>query len=345
MGRKNLLSGLMDDLQTEAPSPTASPPPVEQGRGQFALGARGGAVGAMSRSLEKLSAESEAVKALAERFANGEAVIEIDPSLIDASIVPDRMPGTDADHAALVRSIAENGQLVPVLLRPHPAQPSRFQTAYGHRRIRAVVELGRSVRAVVRKMTDEELVVAQGKENGERLDLSFIERAKYAVALEERGFKREVIGTALSVDKTELSRLISVGRAIPRGLVDAIGPAPKTGRRRWMDLEALLQGRDQVMEDLAVLFGDKVFLSRDSDGRFAAVCAKLAPAKSKAQPVLWTAGDGKKVASIDRRAERTIVAVNEKIAPGFGEYVVSRLAGLYSDFLEGQGREDAPPES
>jgi ParB family chromosome partitioning protein len=329
MGRKNLLSGLMDDLRPEPGEPS----PVEQGRAQPVFGTRG-AVGAMSRSLERLSAESDAAKALAERFANGEAVIEIEPSLIDVSIVPDRMPGTDADHAALVRSIAENGQLVPVLLRPHPEQPSRYQTAYGHRRIRALAELGRSVRAIVRKMTDEELVVAQGKENGERLDLSFIERAIYALALEDRGFKRETVGTALSVDKTELSRLISVARAIPRNLIDAIGPAPKTGRRRWMELEVLLQGRDQTTE-LAALLADKSFLSSDSDARFAAVCAALAPAKDKVQqPVIWTASDGKKVASIDRKSERMTVALNEKIAPGFGEYLVRRLADLYADFLK-----------
>lgn len=334
MGRKNLLSGLLDSHQPEPGAVRLA----EEGRALPTFGARG-AVGAMSRSLERLSAESDAAKALAERFANGEAVTEIEPSLIDSSIVPDRMPGTDADHAALVRSISENGQLVPVLLRPHPDQPSRYQTAYGHRRIRALAELGRPVRAIVRKMTDEELVIAQGKENGERLDLSFIERAKYAVALEDRGFKRETIGAALSVDKTELSRLISVGRAVPPSLIQAIGPAPKTGRRRWMELEVHLQERDRT-KDLDAFLADKTFLSLDSDARFAAVCAALAPAKNKIQPVIWTAGDGKKVASIDRRTERTTVAMDEKVAPGFGDYVVARLAELYSDFQKGQGTDE-----
>lgn len=330
MGRKNLLSDLLSDAKPAAPNA----PPTEEGRAPHpTLGGRG-VVGAMSRSLERLTAESEAARALADRFANGETVLEIDPSLIDASIVPDRMPGTDEEHEALVESISANGQLVPVLLRPHPSQPTRYQTAYGHRRVRALKALGRPVRAVIRKMTDEELVVAQGKENGERKDLSFIERAIYAVTLEDREFKRDTIGSALSVDKTELSRLISVGRAIPRALIEAIGPAPKTGRRRWMELEALLQGKDAI-GDLAPLISSQAFRNKDSDARFLAVCAALAPRPQRAEPESWTSADGKAVASIDRKTEKTTLAVNEKVAPGFGEFVVGRLGELYVEYLKG----------
>lgn len=337
MARKNLLAGLMDDPLPKAPvetRPVEAKPPIN-------FGMRG-AVGAMSRSLEKLSAQNDAAKALADRFANGEAVVEIDPAAIDASFVPDRMPGSEEDHAALVKSISDTGQLVPVLLRPHPTDAARFQTAYGHRRIRALSELQKPVRAIVRKMTDEELVIAQGKENGERRDLSFIERANYAVALEGRDFKRDVIGSALSIDKTELSRLISVGRSIPRALIDAIGPAPKTGRRRWMDLEELLKNRSGFAAEIDDLTASARFAKADSDARFALVCGALAPDREAKTPAktpaaAWTSEDGKKVASIDRRAgERTTLAVNEKLAPGFGDFVVDRLAQLYADYLKGR---------
>lgn len=335
MARKNLLAGLLDD---PAPKALESVSQEEAKPAAPSFGMRG-AVGAMSRSLEKLSAQSDAAKALADRFANGEAVVEIDPSAIDASFVPDRMPGSDEDHIALVKSIADTGQLVPVLLRPNPQDPSRFQTAYGHRRIRALNELRKPVRAVVRKMTDEELVIAQGKENGERRDLSFIERANYAVALEGRDFKREVIGAALSVDKTELSRLISVGRSIPKRLIDVIGPAPKTGRRRWMELEELLKTRADSEAVAAGLIADERFLKADSDARFLLACAALAPGKpSRVPAAAWTSEDGKKVALIERRAgERVTLAVNEKLAPGFGDFVVDRLASLYADYLKQRG--------
>ena len=70
---------------------------------------------------------------------------------------------------------------------------------------------------VVRQMSDAELVVAQGQENSARRDLSFIERALYAAKLEEAGFDRETIMAALNVDKTGLSRLISVAVKDPAG--------------------------------------------------------------------------------------------------------------------------------
>lgn len=326
MGRKELLTNIPD-------APTESNP-AEQRRGQATLGLAGrGVVGAMGRSLEQLSAQSEANKALAEKFANGEAVLEVDVSLVDASIVPDRMPGTDAEHDKLVQSISENGQLVPVLLRPHPSQPGRYQTAYGHRRVRALTVLGKPVRAVVRRMTDEELIVAQGKENGERKDLSFIERAIYATTLEDRGFKRETIMSALSVDKGELSRLISVARTIPKPLIDAIGPAPRTGRGRWMELEvAFKAGRPD--QDLSDLVESAAFRAKGSDARFLAVKAAVSLRPTKPEIATWSGPNGEAVATIDRKAERTTLAVNEKAAPGFGSFVVDRLGYLYDEFLK-----------
>ena len=107
----------------------------------------------------------------------------------------------------------EAGQQVPILVRPHPDKPGRYQSGLGHRRLRAADALRRQVRAMVRRLTDAELVVAQGKENGERRDLSFIERASFAAHLEERGFERSTIMTALGVDKADLSRLIALARS------------------------------------------------------------------------------------------------------------------------------------
>jgi ParB family chromosome partitioning protein len=335
MGRKNLLADLLDDKLTAVNDPSPGEPSDNRRPSQPTLGSRG-AVGAMSRSLEMLSAERDAAKALTEQLTTGQTVVEIDPGLIDASIVPDRMTSVDEKHSALVESIRANGQLVPILLRPHPTSPGRFQTAYGHRRVRALAELGCPARAVVRDLSDEDLVVAQGKENGEREDLSFIERATYATALEDRGFKREIIMTALSVDKTELSRLISVTRALPRSLLDAIGPAPKTGRRRWMDLAERMVGRHD-QKALADSVASDRFVRASSDERFAIAFAALAPRKPKApRPATWADDDGKKIVKIERREDRVTLALDEKAAPAFGDYLISRLPELYRSFREGR---------
>ncbi|MET4312536.1 plasmid partitioning protein RepB [Bradyrhizobium sp. RT4b] len=338
MGRKNLLADLLDDKLTTVNEPGAADPGQDRRPHQPTLGSRG-AVGAVSRSLEMLSAERDAAIALTEQLTTGQTVVEIDPALIDGSIVPDRMTSVDEKHSALVESIRANGQLVPILLRPHPTSPGRFQIAYGHRRVRALAELGDRARAVVRDLSDEDLVVAQGKENGEREDLSFIERATYAAALEDRGFKREIIMAALSVDKTELSRLISVTRALPRSLIDAIGPAQKTGRRRWMELVERIVGRHD-QKALADTLASEGFVRASSDERFAIAFGALAPRKPKAPaPTSWSNDDGKKIVKIERREDRVTLALDERAAPAFGDFVISRLPELYRAFQEGRSDE------
>jgi ParB family transcriptional regulator, chromosome partitioning protein len=329
MGRKNLLAGLIEGTNSEQPA-TSSPAVAEKGA-MPTLGSRG-AVGAMSRSLEQLSAERDAAKVLSDRLANGEAVLEIDPNLIDDSIVPDRMKGSDTSFAAFTESIREKGQLVPALLRPHPTQPDRYQIAYGHRRVRALRALGRAVRAVVQNLSDDDLVIAQGKENGEREDLSFIERARYATLLEDRNFKRDTIMAALSVDKTELSRLISVYRAIPANLTDAIGPAPKVGRRRWMELVDRLAEKKLIGKLEGVLSSDP-FLAASTDDRFSMVLSAVTVRPAKAiKATTWTADDGKKIAKVERARDRFILALDERAAPAFGDFVLEKLPELYDAF-------------
>ena len=120
---------------------------------------------------------------LEEQLRSGHAVVDLDPSTVDASFVPDRMAYSEEAHRELVQAIKAEGQIVPILVRPHTQEQGRFQVAYGHRRLRAVTELGIKVRAVVRELTDEQLVVAQGQENNARTNLSFIEKARFALQL------------------------------------------------------------------------------------------------------------------------------------------------------------------
>jgi ParB family transcriptional regulator, chromosome partitioning protein len=336
MARKNLLADLIEEKLTTVNSGQEPNPTRQEKSTPPTLGNRG-AVGAMSRSLEAITAEREAAKELAHQMAAGQAIVEIDVALLDPSFVPDRMEGNDDQHAALVESIRTSGQLLPILVRPHPKEQGRFQIAYGHRRVRALKELGGPARAVVRDLSDDDLVVAQGKENSERKDLSFIERATYGAALEDRNFKRETIMASLSVDKTELSRLISVARAIPKSLVTVIGPAPKTGRRRWMELVDLLAANGSQNRIAEVLNGE-AFKQADSDTRFAMVARRLMPerlaAGQAAQTIALSADDKSRIARVERKGGRLIFSLDEKTVPQFGDFLVDKLSELYREFRE-----------
>lgn len=265
----------------------------------------------------------------------GTSIVSLDVALIDGSFIADRVPDpTDPSIAALVESIRESGQQVPILVRPHPETPGRFQMAYGHRRARAAAALSQPVRAVVRPLSDAELVVAQGKENLERRDLSYIERAYFAERLEAHGFPRETISAAMGIGKGDLSTLISVARAVPEAIVAAIGPAPAAGRPRWMALAERIKASPVEAEAAIAKPG---FAALPTDARFSAVLnafSSKAVRVPKAQ--VWKDGEGRKVARIECDAERFSLAIDRTIEPEFGEYLLTRLPELLAAFKAGK---------
>ncbi len=249
--------------------------------------ASSGAVKAMGLTLGAITREAEEARHLRQALSDGERVLTLDPAVVDQSFVSDRMGDgaeDDADFLALVESIRTGGQQSPILVRPHPSATGRYETAYGHRRLKAATRLGIKVKAIVRPLSDDELVLAQGKENAERRNLSFIERALFAATLVARGFDRKVVGEALSVDKTELSRLLQVADAVPERLARLIGPAPKAGRNRWMALTELLTSEGARVRALDEATSERCRAAGDSDTRFALVLTRL-QSRVKPEPV------------------------------------------------------------
>jgi ParB family chromosome partitioning protein len=291
------------------------------------------AVRTMGLDLRALSEEADRARKLKEQIESGAAIVELDPDSIDQSVVSDRLVEKhDPTFDLLVESIRVNGQLVPVLVRPAPHKPDAYQLAYGHRRIRAMKSLGGRVRAIVREMTDAEMVVAQGKENSERRDLSFIERALFAQNLEDKGFPRSVAMAALSVDKTELARLFSVARAIPLATIQAIGPASKAGRPRWIVLAGWLS-KPENQRKIDSLLGTQEFKALESDRRFERVCSVLGSTDKRSEPPdYWTDARGRRIVRVERGLGRTRLTFDEKLEPEFGAYVRDNLGRLLQEF-------------
>lgn len=331
MARKNLLAGLTGALLPAGNSPATSPlentpkPPPTSHLGM--MGARG-AIGAVTRSIEQLKAHS---------------VLEIEPHLIEASFVADRLETSTEHHRMLVDSIRDHGQQVPVLVRPHPEKEGRYQIAYGRRRLLAVTELGRSVRAIVKPLTDEQLVVAQGQENSARKDLTFIERALFAARLEQAGYSRETIMASLTVDKTGLSRLISSAVKIPPDLIEMIGSAPSIGRDRWTEFSTRLE-RPGALALARAAAGEEGFASLASDEKFNRVFSAVAPKPKKgktARLMLLKSEDGVKLGNFREDDRALLLSIDKKAAGDFASYLVAALPELYASFKRG----DAPQPS
>lgn len=298
---------------------------------------RTGAVAAMGASLQQWQAAQKNSEDLAAQVAAAKSVIEIEPSAIDPAPVRDRLTiEHDPSLDALVTSIRESGQQVPVLVRPHPALPGRFQTAYGHRRIEAARRLGIRVRAVVAALDDDALVTAQGKENSERRDLTFIEKALFARRLDEARYDRALICAALSTDKSDVSRAIAVARSMPDGVIEAIGPAPKAGRARWLALAEALKGSKERKRAESLIETD-AFRALHSDQRFLALMERVTkpakPAPAVISQSLVLDGNGRPVVDWRQGEKTQTITFDEIAAPGFAAFIAADLPAIYDRFM------------
>ena len=69
--------------------------------------------------------------------------------------------------------------LQPILVRPHPTAPERYQIVAGERRFRAAMQAGLTeIPAILRDMDDSDAAVVALVENLQRQDLNAIEEAE-----------------------------------------------------------------------------------------------------------------------------------------------------------------------
>jgi ParB family chromosome partitioning protein len=323
--RKNLLANILD-----APVSTPST--------DFA---HRGAARSMTRSIEEMAENTR-------RMSDGEAIVALDPALVDASFVSDRIDADDEDYARLRDAIAEHGQSTPILVRPHPERPGRFMIVYGHRRARVARELGREVRAVVKSIEDIAHIVAQGQENAARANLSFIEKALFARKLSGMGQSKATIKAALTVDDTLLSRMLSVAETVPAPVIDALGAARGIGRDRWEELKKLMAfpAKAELAREVVQTTD---FLAKDGPERFGHLLAAVkagrkAPRRPAELPaVTWAAPDKAVEATCRRSGKSFSLSLTAKEAGAFGEYIAAHLEELYGAFQEAKAR-DRPGE-
>ena len=320
MARKNLLEGLM-----EAPAPTSTKPSKAQPGGME------------TKSMSRISVPARgAIGAVGQQIADlkSRAVIEIDPHLIRGGGMEDRLSDDDAEDTRLSQSIETYGQQVPVLVRPHPDEDGAWQIVYGRRRVLAARDLGIKVKAMVRDLDDQALILAQGQENTARRDLSFIEKAHFARQLRDAGYDRKVIADAINVDQTEISRFLSVADRIPAGVLQAIGSAPGIGRARWLKLADAMEADGTTEREARVLCpGDT------SEEKFEALLkavtiverrAKEARARTrknaKAQAPLMGV-QGERLGQMRKQGSKAVITLNDG---DFADWLAENLQDLHN---------------
>lgn len=327
-GKKSILASFAAYTAT-APAPAADEGerhPTEPSHLANRVGA--GVIGATQRSLTELREERDRLRAAV--AAGGST--EIDPSLIDPSPFPDRLPDDgEEDFIRFKDLLASEGQLVPIQVRHHPSAAERYQVVYGHRRWRAARELGIKVKAIVVNYDDRELAIAQGIENAARQDLTWIEKALFAARMDEAGVKARDIRAALNIDDPELARFRSVIRAVPADVIGTIGRAPKAGRTRWLELATASKAEGDGLERIRqTLAAAKV---SSSDERFViALDASRPPAESAlpspAAGLAMKTRSGRSVGQIAFSRNVIKVSLVPSEAEAFRTFIEADLANL-----------------
>lgn len=317
MGRKNPFANLVADAKPP------SGPVIEY--------AARGASRTILKSLDEIAAR-------ADKLAEGEAIVELEPDLVDPSFVRDRRTDDEREFEELLTAIRERGQDSPILVRPHPEASGRYMVVFGHRRLKVAMALNRKVRAIVKEMQDREHVLALGQENSARANVPFIERALFAADLARLRYDQDnaTILRALSVDRTTLSKLLSVA-SLPQPVLEAIGQARGIGRDRWYELKQLLDNPAN-QERAFDAIGEEPFLALSSDERFDWLVRRLKARSmrgaTKAHKRSWSPKDHLISAEVSAEGKKFTLALKAKNsdARAFGEYLSERLDRLYEAF-------------
>lgn len=332
MARKNLLDGLMGQ-PTDTPSSPPAPKEtirVDPARPRYT----GGAIGAVSESIAALKSR---------------AVVDLDPNLISAGGLSDRIEHNDEDHKRLMASLKEYGQQVPILVRPHPTEVDRYQIVYGRRRVLALRDLGLSAKAMIRDLDDRALVMAQGQENATRRDLSFIEKCNFARQMQDAAYDRKAICDALNVDKTLVSRMLSVTDAVPVTLIEMIGAAPSIGRERWIKFATAMRDVQTDADSLIDLIVAHPTIDT-SDARFELAADSVARravdrnkppkdhtknvTKPRSRPTVIKSHNGLDIGSFTQGEDSVTITLNRTGNGGFEDWLAEHLPDIHRDWVK-----------
>lgn len=219
--------------------------------------------------------QGEAIKAeipVMRTFENSlQAIRDLDPNIIDDWGPVDRLEEDvtavtsedGSDFETLKSSIKEQGQQVPILVRPSKKKPGRFEVIYGRRRVKACLNLEISVRANVQEMDDETALMAKGLENAARRGLSFYERALFAAEILAQGKTTTKVGEVLGVSRNAVSQLSRAANVIPRSVGVKIGPAPGSGRPKWFQLADAFEAGKLTEKQAQNMLNKMVHLTSD----------------------------------------------------------------------------------
>lgn len=222
----------------------------------------------------------------------GARLAHLDPNDIVPNAQQPRTNFDEADLSELVHSIREVGVLQPIVVRPIPQEPGKYELVMGERRLRASKEVGlTSIPAVVRETADVDMLRDALLENLHRAQLNPLEEASaYQQLLSDFDITQDELATRIGRSRPQITntlRLLKLPEPVQLRVAAGVLTA---GHARAIlssgDPAAMLRLADKIVnEDLSV--------------RAAEAAAASVPRMPVAKP-----SPGKRQGHLDEIAER-----------------------------------------
>jgi len=141
----------------------------------------------------------------------------------------------------LAASITRNGILQPLLLRPHPSDDGRYQIIAGERRWRAAQTARlHEVPAVIRELSDQDVLEIAIIENVQRADLNPMEEAAgYAQLIEKFNYTQSNLAEAMGKSRPHIANMLRL-MSLPEDVREMVS----TGRLSAGHARALITAPD-----------------------------------------------------------------------------------------------------
>ena len=153
----------------------------------------------------------------------GASVRQIPLDLLEPNPFQPRTVIEPAALEELTQSVRIHGILQPLLVRPHPTIPNRYQIVAGERRWRAAGAAAlHEVPALVHAMADSEAAAIALIENLQRQDLNAIDEAEgYDRLLTQFGLTQEALGEAVGKSRSHIANTLRLLN-LPSGVKEAV---------------------------------------------------------------------------------------------------------------------------
>jgi ParB family transcriptional regulator, chromosome partitioning protein len=207
----------------------------------FSSGADSGRPGAPVAPLEVKTVLDQLQAVASGLTADGETIFLVGIDLIDPNPYQTRREFNEQALAELRDSIAVQGVLQPIVVRP--AVEGRFILILGERRLRASQMAGKTtIPVIVRRVSEQQAAEMTLVENLQREDLNCIEQAEaFANLSTEFKLTQEQIGARAGVSRESVSNYMRL-LSLPEGVIGAL----QKGKLTYSHARTLLHLRDNV---------------------------------------------------------------------------------------------------